>query len=97
MTASGGVLLVDSVRVLSAEEVHAVIDGPMEARGVVAYFKLRPTELGKAATVAEAARCGPNSLRAEGRKVTSVGDGRLQLEEARLSLCDCPGDEATAW
>ena len=97
VNASGGVLLVDSVRVLSAEEVHAVIDGPIEARGVVAYYKLRPTELGNAATVAEAARCGPNSLRAEGRKVTSLGDGRLQLEEARLTLCDCPGDGAPSW
>lgn len=97
VTASGGVLLVDPTRVLSAEEVHAVIDGPFEAHQVVAYYKLKPMELGSAATLEEAARCGRNSLRAEGRDVTSVGDGRLRLTQARLTLCDCPDDGAPSW
>ncbi len=97
VTASGGVLLIDPTRVLSAEEVHALLDGPFEARQVVAYYKLKPTRFGAAATLEEAARCGPNSLRAEGREVTSGGDGRLLLKEARLSLCDCPGGGAPSW
>ncbi len=97
VTAGGGVLLVDPVRVLSAEEVHAVIDGPIEAHQVVAYYKLRPTELGDAATVDAAARCGRNSLRAQGREVTSAGDGKLNLQEARLTLCDCLGDGSPTW
>lgn len=97
VSASGGVLLVDSTRALSAEEVHAFIDGPIEARQVVAYYKLQPTELGGVTTVEEAARCGPNSLRASGRLAASEGDGRLVLEEARLSLCDCPDDGAPSW
>ena len=97
VTASGGVLLVDSTRVLSAEEVHAVIDGPVEARQVVAYYKLKPAELGGATSVEEAARCGRNALRAEGREVTSSGDGTLHLQEARLTLCDCLEDGAPSW
>ena len=97
VTASGGVLLVDSSRVLSAEEVHAVIDGPVEARQVIAYYKLKPAELGGATSVEEAARCGRNALRAEGREVTSSGDGKLHLREARLTLCDCLEDGAPSW
>jgi LPS-assembly protein len=97
VTASGGVLLVDPTRVLSAEEVHAVLDGPFEAHQVVAIYKLKPTPLGSAATLEEASRCGPNSMRAEGREVRSLGDGRLQLQEARLSLCDCPDGGAPSW
>ncbi len=97
VTASAGVLLTDPTRVLAAEEVHAVIDGPFEAHRVVAYFKLKPTELGAAATLDEAARCGENGLRAEGREVTSAGDGRLTLREARLTLCDCPAGGPPSW
>ncbi len=97
VTASGGVLLVDPTRVLFAEEVHAVLDGPLEAHQVVAYYKLEPTQFGSAVTLEEAARCGRNSLRAEGRDVTSVGDGRLQLQQARLSLCDCPDGGSPSW
>jgi LPS-assembly protein len=97
VTASGGVLLIDPTRVLSAEEIRAVLDGPFEAHQVVAYYKLKPTQFGAAATLEEAARCGRNGLRAEGRDVTGPGDGRIQLKEARLSLCDCPGDGAPSW
>jgi LPS-assembly protein len=95
--ASGGVLLVDSTRAIAADEVHAVIDGPVEARQVLAYYKLTPTDLGRVTSVQEAARCGPNSLRAAGREATSAGDGRLVLQEARLTLCDCPEDGPPAW
>jgi LPS-assembly protein len=97
VTAHGGVLLVDSTRALSADEVHAIIDGPVEARQVLAYYKLRPTELGQTTTIQEAGRCGPNSLRAEGREASSTVDGRLVLEQARLSLCDCPEEGAPSW
>jgi len=97
VTASGGVLLIDPARVLAGDEVHVILGGPFEARQAVAYYRLKPTPFGAAATLEEAARCGPNRLRAEGLEVTSAGDGRLLLREARLTLCDCAGDGAPSW
>jgi LPS-assembly protein len=97
VVARGGVLLIDPTRVLSAEEVHAVLDGALEAHQVVAYYKLAPTQFGSATTLREAAACGPNALRAEGRLVTSSGDGQIRLQDARLTLCDCPDGGAPAW
>jgi LPS-assembly protein len=97
VTASGGILLVDPTRVLSAEEVHAVLNGPFEAHQVVALYKLAPVPLGSSTTLAEAARCGRNAMRAEGREVSSLDGGRLRLQEARMSLCDCPDDGAPSW
>jgi LPS-assembly protein len=97
VTASGGVLLIDPARVLFAEEIHAVFDGPFQARQAVAYYRSRPTPYGAAATLEAASACGPNALRAEGGEVTSAGDGRLRLVDARLTLCDCAGDGAPSW
>ncbi len=29
--------------------------------------------------------------------MTGTGDGRLRLREARLTVCDCPGEGAPSW
>ena len=98
VTASGGVLLIDPTRVLSAEEVHAVLDGPFEAHQVVAYYKLKPTAVRRGG---HARRGGPLRRRTacapRDAWWRALGDGRLRLEEARLTLCDCASGGAPSW
>jgi LPS-assembly protein len=97
VTASGGVLLSDATRVLSAEGLHAVLASDFEATGVTAFLKEGPVDLSKAATPAAAAACGRNAVTATAEKVRGDQEGHLTLEGTRLTLCDCPGGGAPSW
>jgi LPS-assembly protein len=95
--AGGGVLLTDPVRAVSAEEVHAVLGGAFEATDVVAFVKDEAVALGDAETVEVARRLGRNRLSFTGVKLGAEPDGRLRVEGARLTLCDCGLDRAPSW
>jgi LPS-assembly protein len=94
--ATGGVLLTDASRAIAAEGIHAVLDGDFEARGVVAFLKDGPVDLGGAATAAEAGACGRNALIAHAEAVGGGRSGTLRLEGARVTPCDCAGG-APSW
>ncbi len=95
--ASGGVLLTDATRVVSADAVRAVMGGEIEAEGVLAFVKDRPADLSGLRTVGEAARAGRNRLTFSGERLRGNADGRIRLARARLTLCDCPGGAAPSW
>jgi LPS-assembly protein len=100
--ATGDVLLTAPGRAVGAEGVNAVIDGPWEAREVVAFYKEKPGDLSAAPTIADAGRDGRNRLtvcarRAEGE--VPAGDatgGKYAADDVRLTLCDCEGG-APSW
>lgn len=94
--AAGGVLLTDATRAITAEGIHAVLDGDFEARGVVAFLKDGPVDLTRAATPAEAGACGRNALTAHAAVVGGGRGGALRLEGARVTPCDC-GEGAPSW
>lgn len=100
--ATGGVLLTDPGRAISAEGIRAVMGGAFRAEGVVAFLKEGPVALGDASTIEEARRTGHNraSFRGAALEGRTGGDGgslgRLRLSTARLTLCDCAG-EAPSW
>jgi LPS-assembly protein len=95
--ASGGVLLTDPTRVVAADAVRAIVDGPWEAEGVVAFLKDAPVDL-STATRADEARClGRNRLTFEGERLRGDAEGAFELDAARLTLCDCPGGGAPSW
>jgi LPS-assembly protein len=96
--ASGGVLLTDPTRVVSADAVRAVIGGEAEATGVVAFVKGQPVDLTSAlCTADEAAHKGQNLLSFSTPSLEIEPDGRMLLRGARLTLCDCPGGKPPAW
>jgi LPS-assembly protein len=95
--AAGGVLLTDARRAVAAEAVHAVLGGPFEASDVVAFVKQEAVALGDAPSVEVARRLGRNQLSFTGARLTADPDGRLRLEGARLTLCDCGLDRAPSW
>ncbi len=95
--ASGGVLLTDPTRVLSADAVRAVIGGEIEAEGVLAFVKDRPVDLSGLRTAAEAARTGRNRLTFSGERLHGTAEGRIRLTGARVTLCDCPGGAPPSW
>ena len=95
--ASGGVLLTDATRVISADAVRAVMGGEIEAEGVLAFVKDRPADLSGLRTAGEAARAGRNRLTFSGERLRGNADGRIRLSRARLTLCDCPGGAAPSW
>ncbi len=97
VTAAGGVLLTDATRVLAAEGLHAVVGGDLSATGVVAFLKDGPVDLSGASTPAQAAACGHNRVTASAARLSGAGGGALVLDDARLSLCDCPDDGAPSW
>ena len=99
--ATGDVLLTAPGRVVAAEGIHAVLDGPWEARGVVAFTKESPLDLSRDATVADAEKDGRNrlSVRAEVASGESAGGTTVPpftVEKVRLTLCDCCGG-APSW
>ncbi|HET8732246.1 MAG TPA: LPS-assembly protein LptD, partial [Anaeromyxobacteraceae bacterium] len=99
--ATGDVLLTSPGRIVAADGIHAVVDGPWEAKGVTAFTKDEPLDLSRHATVAEAERDGRNRLsvraaRASGASGAGDGAGRFTVEDVRLTLCDCCGG-APSW
>jgi LPS-assembly protein len=95
--ASGGVLLTDPTRVISADAVRAVLGGEIEAEGVLAFVKDQPVDLSGLRTVDEARRSGGNRLTFSGERLSGTADGPLRLSRARLTLCDCPGGRPPSW
>ncbi len=95
--ASGNVLLSDRTRFLKADAVRLVLDGPFEADGVVAFVKGVPTDLSRVASVDEARTAGRNRLTFSGSHLAGDERGRFVLQDARLTLCDCPGGCAPSW
>jgi len=93
--ATGDVLLTDVGRVLAAQGMRAVIDGPFQADGVVAFLKDGPVALGDAATLEQARRTGRNRGVLLGDHVEGE-TSRFQVSGARLTLCDC-GAGAPTW
>lgn len=87
--ATGGVLLTDATKAVSAEGIHAVLDGDFEAREVVAFLKDGAVDLTGATSPAEAATCGRNALTARAARVAGGKDRVLHLDAARVTPCDC--------
>jgi LPS-assembly protein len=94
--ASGGVLLLDATRAVQADTMHAVLDGPFEASEVVAFLKEKPLDPVRVASLAEARR-GRNRLSLTADRVEGDADGRLGIDGARLTLCDCGQGRAPTW
>lgn len=97
--AAGGVLLTDPTRAVAADAVRAVLGGEVEAEGVIAFVKGRPVDLSGLRTPDEVRRAGRNALSFSGDRLAGTAE-RLQLTNARLTLCDCgaapPSWEVTA-
>ncbi|HYD41963.1 MAG TPA: LPS-assembly protein LptD [Anaeromyxobacter sp.] len=94
--ASGGVLLLDATRAVQAGTIHAVLDGPFEASEVVAFLKEKPLDPVRITSLAEARR-GRNRLSLTAERVEGDADGRLGIDGARLTLCDCGPGRAPTW
>ncbi len=94
--ATGDVLLVDTSRAIYAEGMHAVLDGPFEATGVVAFFKEKPLEPIRITSLAEARR-GQNRMTFSADRVEGQDEEHLTLSEARFTLCDCGEGKAPTW
>ena len=99
--AAGDVLLTAPGRVVAADGIRAVLDGPWEAHQVSAFYKSKPLSLEKAATAEEARREGRNRLSlwaesAEGTAPEGDAPSPFTAEGVRLTLCDC-GDGAPSW
>ena len=95
----GGVLLLEPGRATSASRMHAVLDGPYQAHDVVAFLKEGSLDLSKCRTLDEARRTGRNKLTLGGAEVSGESGERpphLEVERARITLCDC-GAEAPSW
>ncbi len=95
--ATGGVLLTDPIRVVSADAVRAVLGETVEAEGVLALVKGEPADLSGLRSADEARRAGRNRVTLSGDRLRGTADGRMRLTGARLTLCDCPGGAAPSW
>ncbi|HEY6098181.1 MAG TPA: hypothetical protein VIW03_02045, partial [Anaeromyxobacter sp.] len=89
--ATGGVLLTDPTRAIRADAIRAVLGGDWEAEGVVAFVKDVPVDLGAVDTIEAARLRGRNRLSFSGSRLRGDPAGRFRLDDARLTLCDCPG------
>ncbi len=88
--ASGGVLLTEPGRALAASALHAVLDGPYQARDVVAFVKDAPLDLSRCRTLDEERAAGRNRLTVGGALVQ--GDAEVpefEVARARVTMCDC--------
>lgn len=94
--ASGDVLLVDATRVVHADGVHAILDGPFEASRVDAFFKEQPLEPIRVTSLAEARR-GRNRLTFSADQVEGEDEEHITLHGARFTLCDCGEGKAPTW
>ncbi len=94
--ATGDVLITGPGRAVAAEGAHLVLDGPWEAREVVAFVKDDPLDLGAVQSIDAARGRGRNRLSLRARRVHGEGDDRFVAEGVKLTLCDCGGD-APSW
>jgi LPS-assembly protein len=101
LDAAGEVLLTAPGRVVAADGLHAVLDGPWEAREVAVYLKSRPLVLDGIADRQAAEREGRNRLslhagRLSGEPPPQGEPERFTADDVRLTLCDCQGG-APSW
>jgi LPS-assembly protein len=96
VVASGGVLLADPTRVVAADGVRAVMGDGWQADQVVAFLKDGPSPVGDAVTLEDARRAGSNRASISGAHLTADRSGRLELTDAKVTLCDCGGG-APSW
>jgi len=99
--AAGDVLLTGPGRVVTADGMHALLDGPWEAHDVATFLKSRPLDLDHVSTATEAIREGRNRLsiwaeKASGRELPGDEPKPFTAEGVRLTLCDCLGG-APSW
>jgi LPS-assembly protein len=95
--AAGGVLLTDPLRAIHADSIRAVLGGEWEAEGIVAFVKDVPVDLGSVETIEAARRVGRNRVSFSGSRLEGDPEARFRLDDARLTLCDCPGACAPSW
>ncbi|HEU4383011.1 MAG TPA: LPS-assembly protein LptD [Anaeromyxobacteraceae bacterium] len=94
--ATGDVLLTGPGRAVAAGSARLVLDGPWEARRVVAYLKQEPLDLGSAESIDAACRRGRNRLSLTADRLAGEGGESFVAEGVRLTLCDCDGG-APSW
>jgi LPS-assembly protein len=89
--ASGGVLLTEPGRAVAASALHAVLDGPYQARDVVVFVKDAPLlDLSRCRTLDEARARGRNRLTLGGRVVDGEsGADAFDVTGASVTVCDC--------
>ena len=91
--ASGNVLLAEPGRAVTAERMHVVLDGPYAAHDVVAFLKNAPLDLSRCRTLDEARSTGRNRVVLGGGEVRGEsGVKHLDVDGARITLCDCGAD-----
>jgi LPS-assembly protein len=93
--AAGDVFITRPGRALAAVGARLVLDGPWEARGVVAFLKEGPLDLAAAESIDAACRQGRNRLTVRAERISGEGE-HFVAENARLTLCDCGGG-APSW
>ncbi len=97
LSAEGGVLLAEPGRALAADSLRLEEDGAFEARGVRAWLKERSGDLSACPTGDAAARQGRNRVTFSGERLAGRrGVEAVQLDGARITLCDCGGG-APSW
>jgi hypothetical protein len=91
--ASGGALLLEPGRAVAADRLHIVLDGPYQARRVIAFLKPGTLDLSKCRTLAEARATGQNRVTLGGAELRGeANDPTFELDEARFTFCDCGAD-----
>jgi LPS-assembly protein len=97
LRAEGGVLLSEPGRALAAESLQLTVGGAFEARGVRAWLKEGKADLAGCASAEEAERLGRNRVTFAGERLSGrQGEESVQLDRARITLCDCGGG-APSW
>jgi len=89
--ATGGVLLTEPGRTVAASSLHAVLDGPYQARDVVAFVKDAPMlDLSRCRTLDEARATGRNRLTLGGGLLAGEsGVDEFDVTGASVTVCDC--------
>lgn len=97
LSAEGGVLLSEPGRALAADSLRLEEGGAFEARGVRAWLKARPGDLSACPTGDAVAREGRNRVTFSGDRLAGHrGEEAVQLDGARITLCDC-GEGPPSW
>ena len=89
--ATGNVLLTEPGRVVAAQAMHALLDGPFEAHDVVAFLKNAPLDLSRCRSLDEGRKTGQNRVTFGGTDAVRDTPDHFEVEHARITLCDCGG------
>ncbi len=94
--AAGDVLITGPGRAVAAAGARLVLDGPWEARQVVAFLKDGPLDLSGAESLDAARHRGRNRLSLRADRLAGEGGDAFVAEGVKLTLCDCGGG-APSW